>query len=115
MKVTDDLIWIVRLFMRQTNPSICIPLTTLDVNKQLVRSVFNKYKLGPIKQIDIVHSAQRNNKRIFVHFKYWDVQSEKTKQILHRLENGEKINIIYDFPWYWKCHKSKAKKSPFKP
>ena len=98
-----------------TNPSICIPRTTLDVDEQLVRRIFNKYKLGPIKRIDIVHNTQYGNKRIFIHFKYWNILSETSRQILYRLENGEKINIIYNFPWYWKCHKSKAKKSPFKP
>ena len=92
-----------------TNPSICIPRTTLDVDEQLVRRIFNKYKLGPIKRIDIVHNTQYGNKRIFIHFKYW-FDNQKNLDIKEKLLNGESINIIYAKPWFWKCSVSKIPK-----
>lgn len=98
--------------MSSTNPSICIPRTSPHVDKNLIHSIFKKF--GHIKQIDIVHNRHHNSKRIFIHFKYWNLHSELSKNILHRLENDEKLNIIYDFPWYWKCKKSKIKESSFK-
>ena len=100
--------------MTSTNPSICIPRTSIYVDEQLVRNILSRYKLGPIKSVDIITDIPTTSKRIFVHFKFWYMNSATGREVRRRLETNEKINIIYDFPWYWKCHMYKPAKYVFK-
>jgi hypothetical protein len=89
-------------------PSICIPRISKEVDRRMIHSVFQKYHIGQIQRIDIVKSQKSN--RAFIHFSSWNFESEIALQILDRLENGDKINIIYTFPWFWKCSKSRLPK-----
>ena len=100
--------------MTSTNPSICIPRTSMDVDEPMVRNILSRYKLGPIKSVDIITDIPAASKRIFVHFRFWYTNSPTGCEVRRRLEANEKINIIYDFPWYWKCHMYKPTKYVFK-
>ncbi len=86
----------------------------MKVNERLVRNILSRYNLGPIKAVDIITDASATNKCIFVHFRFWYSNSAIGDEIRRRLEKNEKINIIYDFPWYWKCQMYKPIKSTFK-
>ena len=100
--------------MTSTNPSICIPRTAMDVDEHMVRKILSRYKLGPIKAVDIITDVSAASKRVFVHFRFWYENSETGREIRRRLETNEKINIIYDFPWYWKCQMYNPRKYVFK-
>jgi hypothetical protein len=85
-----------------TNPSICIPRIESDINRQNINNIFKNF--GTVDRIDIVNSGRRARKA-FIHFKRWN-----HTDLLSRLENGDTVNLIYNFPWYWKCRKSNLPK-----
>ena len=84
------------------NLSICIPRIESDINKHIINTTFKNF--GTVDRIDIVNSGRRARKA-FIHFKRW-----KHTDLLSRLENGDTVNLIYNFPWYWKCRKSNLPK-----
>jgi hypothetical protein len=85
-----------------TNPSICIPRIESDINRQNINNIFKNF--GTVERIDIVNSG-RKSRKAFIHFKRWN-----HTDLLSRLENGDTVNLIYNFPWYWKCRKSNLPK-----
>jgi len=89
-----------------SNPSICIPRINSYISKWEISNAFNKLGIGKIRKIDVIHNAERKTQKVFVHFKYWNetTQSIRIKDILN---SGGNIKIVYDFPQYWKCFKSK--------
>ena len=86
----------------------------MNVDEFMVRTILGRYKLGPIKSVDIITDIAAASKRIFVHFRFWYTSSAAGREVKRRLETNEKINIIYDFPWYWKCQMYKPTKYIFK-
>ncbi len=96
-----------------TEVSICIPRLDNFTSRYAIKSVLKKYNLGSISKIDIV--GRNNQRRAFIHFDKWNDELPHAKEILERLNNKEKVNIIHSFPWYWRCVKSRLKKpSPFR-
>jgi len=85
-----------------TNPSICIPRIESDINRQNINNIFKNF--GTVDRIDIVNSGRRARKA----FKRWN-----HTDLLSRLENGDTVNLIYNFPWYWKCRKSNLPKPTY--
>jgi len=85
-----------------TNPSICIPRIESDINRQNINNIFKNF--GTVERIDIVNSG-RKSRKAFIHFKRWN-----HTDLLSRLDNGDTVNLIYNFPWYWKCRKSNLPK-----
>jgi hypothetical protein len=91
------------------NPSICIPRLENNITRSMLKDVFKKYSFGDIDRIDLV-KAGSNSKRAFVHFKKWNLHLPHAKDVCNRLNNSEKVNIIYSFPWFWKCSLSRIPK-----
>ena len=81
------------------NPGICIPKINSDINQYEIQSVFNKLNIGKIKSIKIVGAR---SKTVFIKVEYW-YQSEYAQGIRNRLLDGHTVNVVYDFPWFWKC------------
>jgi hypothetical protein len=92
-----------------TNPSICIPRLENNITKKRLMDVFEKYALGDIDRVDLVKCGP-HSKRGFIHFKKWNLQSALGKDVYNRLKKNEKVNIIYSFPWFWKCSLSRLQK-----
>ena len=88
------------------NPSICIPRVEGDISKWQVSDTFNKLGVGKLKRIDIVYNNKHNTNKIFVHFKYW-FSSTRNDNIKNLLNSGGNFKLVYEFPKYWKCFKSK--------
>ena len=83
------------------NPSICIPSMYKSISQSKIKQVFNNLKLGPINYIDIHWGP--DFKRVCIYFKYWN-SSSFAKEIRNKLLAGGEIKVIYDNPWFWKCH-----------
>ncbi len=92
-------------------PSICIPCLDTDTSKERVRAVIEKHQLGEIERVDMVSkfAARTPHKRAFVHFVAW-ANSEHAKDVRQRLTEGDYVNIIHRFPWFWRCHQSSLPK-----
>lgn len=91
--------------MSQTSISICIPLITKFTTRYTIESTFKKFDLGSIDSIDII--GKENKQKAFIHFSDWNEESSRAMNVLNRLNKNEVVNIIYSFPWYWRCVKSK--------
>ena len=81
------------------NPSVCIP-NNMFLDKKSLYYTFNKF--GCVKNIQIY------DKKTFVYFNYWFLESSVVKNIVDRLENNLHVNIVYNFPWFWKCYKKRS-------
>ena len=90
-----------------SNPSICIPRIESDINIQIINTIFKNF--GTVERIDIVNSGRRSRKA-FIHFKRWNKNNLNRTDLLSRLENGDTVNLMYNFPWYWQCRKSNLPK-----
>ena len=84
--------------------TLCLPKIDSNTKKEDIYNIFHKYKFGLIKQIDLITIS--HSKRAFIHYENWDT-SEKNKKIKSYLDDGLDIKIIYNFPWFWKCSKSR--------
>ena len=93
------------------NVCICIPRLDRFSTKRTIRGVLDKYNFGSINRVDIVGSDDR--RRAFIHFHKWNDELEHVKKVLDRLNSDNKVNIIHNFPWYWRCVKSRERKSTF--
>lgn len=82
-------------------PSICIPCVSKRTTTYEIRKIFNKLKVGKINQIII--KKKNDNKSVFIYLHEWYTDDPKIKQMRNKLSSGEEINIVYDFPWFWKC------------
>ena len=85
--------------------TLCLPKIEKSTTKMQLFNVFNKYKFGNIKKKDLISISQ--NKRAFIHYQTWN-NNEKNNIIKGYLDDGLDIKIIYEFPWFWKCSKSKS-------
>lgn len=88
------------------NPSICIPRIDSSISKWEISDVFNKLGIGKLKKIDVLYNSKYDSQKVFVHFKHWN-DTERSKHIKDILNSGGNIKIVYNFPDYWKCFKSK--------
>lgn len=88
------------------NPSICIPRIYNKITKWEISEIFNKIQLGKIARIDVCFNKKTNTYKAFIHFKYWfdNDYANKYKELLNTDNN---FKIVYKFPDYWKCFKSK--------
>jgi hypothetical protein len=80
------------------NPTVCIPNHT-NLNKKNLSDIFNKF--GYVKNIQIYDT------KAFIYFKHW-YNTPNSRQILQRFSDGGHINIVYDFPWFWKCYEKRS-------
>lgn len=87
------------------NISICIPKVHKKYTYKWIFRIINKYKLGKIKNINIIpyHNSTHFNK-VVINFQHW-YNTKKNVDINQHLNNKGNIKIIYDEPWFWKCFK----------
>ena len=79
-----------------SNPSICIP-RCVSPNLNVLSIVFSKF--GYVKNIQIYKL------KVVINYDYWFDNDYKVKNIINRLNSEQPVNIVYDFPWYWRCFK----------
>jgi hypothetical protein len=92
-----------------SNPSICIPRISSDIQQWKIRIIFEKLHIGKIYRIDQIFNHNTNTKRIFIHFDFW-YKNERSKNVRKILFNNEHVNVIYDDFHFWKCYLSKNPK-----
>jgi|TARA_B100001175_G_scaffold79656_1_gene66670 hypothetical protein len=85
---------------------ICIPKVELHTKMDYIKRVFEKLRWGNIEKIvEIVHKNDKHSKRIIISMD-WN-NNEEMNAIKEKLRSGDKYNIVYDLPWYWKIVASK--------
>ena len=81
--------------------SICIPHVEKRTTRRQIFQTFTKIKWGEINTITM--KTKKENTSVFIYFKKWNIDSPNVKQIHEKIVKGEEINLVYDFPWFWKC------------
>lgn len=80
--------------------SICIPRINSTIQHGFIQKTIHKLNIGDVKSIRIVGSG--NKRTVFIHFNRW-YNNTRAKYIYNRLVGEESVNIVYNFPWFWKC------------
>lgn len=59
--------------------------------------------LGFVERVDVVPVPGKNFKRAFVHFAAgkWNMRDSTARAALKALQEGNKIKLEYESPWYW--------------
>lgn len=79
--------------------SICIP-SFLGTKKE-IKETFEKISIGRINDIQIKNKGKF--KVGFIYLESWNLENPKINKIFNLLSSGEEINLVYNFPWFWKC------------
>ena len=77
-----------------TNPIICIPRTNIT-DKSFIYQTFKNF--GSVKIINVIDD------KVFIYFNYWYNKKPIVKKTLNLLNTMSFVNIIYEFPWFWRC------------
>lgn len=85
--------------------TLCIPRVFSNISKQFIKNIINKYKLGFVDSIEIIHKKTDKGihyKCVFIHLKWFN--SENAIYAKQRFLDGKDIKIIYSEPFYWKMN-----------
>ena len=88
---------------KKNYPNICIP-SIYDKNKNnhnFIKSIFEKLNIGNISDIKILPHKNKNDFRVIIYFRCW-YTNNRAVDIRSRLINEQPVNVIYDYPWFWK-------------
>ena len=82
-------------------PSICIPSIERHITPSKVSLIFNKLNIGKISKVKIKKTSKFSSAYIYI--EKWNIQDRKGQNFYQKIIEGEEINLIYEFPWFWKC------------
>lgn len=69
---------------------LCISTIPNNYNKRIIRDILEKFNLGDISSIEIVHNYKNDNKMVFI------FMNDMNDDFLNILKEGEQLNLIYD-------------------
>ena len=81
--------------------SICIPSIERNISSFDIKKTFEKLNIGKINNIII--KKKNKHSTAFIYLQEWNITCEKAKTFQKKIIDGEEVNLIYDFPWFWKC------------
>lgn len=94
-------------FTKNSDPqqgiSLCIPRVFNNISWRRIKKHIIEANLGYVERIDVVPVAEGKYKRAFVHFApgKWNMRDATARQALKVLQEGKKIKLEYESPWYW--------------
>ena len=94
-------------FAKNSDPaqgvSLCIPRVFNNIGWRRIKQHIIDANLGFVERVDVVPVAQGKYKRAFVHFAAgkWNMRDATARAALKALQEGKKIKLEYESPWYW--------------
>jgi len=94
-------------FTKNSDPqqgiSLCIPRVFNNIGWRRIKKHIIEANLGYVERIDVVPVAEGKYKRAFVHFApgKWNMRDATARDALKALQEGNKIKLEYESPWYW--------------
>ena len=94
-------------FAKNSDPaqgvSLCIPRVFNNISWKRIKGHMIDANLGFVERVDVVPVAGKNYKRAFVHFAAgkWNMRDATARAALKALQEGKKIKLEYESPWYW--------------
>uniref|UniRef100_A0A6C0KDX5 RRM domain-containing protein n=1 Tax=viral metagenome TaxID=1070528 RepID=A0A6C0KDX5_9ZZZZ len=92
------------------NKVLCIPRVLSTVKNYEIQHVFHKLNIGNINYISFIPNKDKHTYKVFVYLSKW-FDNEKALMIKTKLNNGETLFIVYDYPWFWKISLNKFEKT----
>ena len=84
--------------------SICIPRIDSSIPKSLIINAFERLNIGRLEGVvEIPFKDSNKYKRIIVKIEWND--SDRSRYILERFEEGKNVKVVYNLPspWFWIC------------
>ena len=81
--------------------SICIPSIERNISSFDIKKTFEKLEIGIINKIIIKKKNKYSS--AFIYLQEWNINNKKAKKFHQKIIEGEEVNLIYEFPWFWKC------------
>ena len=94
-------------FTKNSDPqqgiSLCIPRVFNNISWRRIKKHIIEANLGYVERVDVVPVAEGKYKRAFVHFApgKWNMRDATARNALKALQEGNKIKLEYESPWYW--------------
>ena len=94
-------------FARNSDPaqgiSLCIPRVFNNIGWRRIKQHIIEANLGFVERVDVVPVAGGKYKRAFVHFAAgrWNMRDATARAALKALQEGKKVKLEYESPWYW--------------
>ena len=94
-------------FAKNSDPaqgvSLCIPRVFNNIGWRRIKQHIIDANLGYVERVDVVPVAGGKYKRAFVHFAAgrWNMRDATARAALKALQEGKKIKLEYEAPWYW--------------
>mgnify|MGYP003639930532 CR=1 FL=1 len=94
-------------FAKNSDPSqgisLCIPRVFNNIGWRRIKQHMIEAKLGFVERVDVIPVSGGAYKRAFVHFAAgkWNMRDETARTMLTALQEGRKIKLEYEEPWYW--------------
>lgn len=103
-------------FVKNSDPkqgiSLCIPRVFNNIGWRRIKQHMIEANLGFVERVDVIPVAGGAYKRAFVHFAAgkWNMRDETARETLAALQEGKRIKLEYEEPWYWLCGISGAER-----
>jgi hypothetical protein len=94
-------------FAKNSDPaqgiSLCIPRVFNNISHFRIKKHIIEANLGFVERVDVIPVAGGKFKRAFVHFapNKWNMRDATSRAALKALQEGKKIKLEYEAPWYW--------------
>ena len=90
--------------------SICIPRVFNNIGWRRIKKHLIEANLGYVERVDVIPCGA--HKRAYVHFRAngWNMRDATARAALKALQEGKKIKLEYEAPWYWLVSISGAKR-----
>ena len=81
--------------------SICIPSIERNITSFDIKKTFEKLDIGKINRVTV--KKKNKHSTAFIYLQSWNIKSKNAKIFYKKIIEGEEVNLIYEFPWFWKC------------
>ena len=94
-------------FAKNSDPaqgiSLCIPRVFNNIGWRRIKQHIIEANLGFVERVDVVPVAGGKYKRAFVHFAAgrWNMRDATARAALKALQEGKKVKLEYESPWFW--------------
>ena len=83
--------------------SLCIPHVFANISWRRVKQHMIEANLGFVERVDVIRVPNKDHKRAYVHFRKnsWNMRDPTARAALQAMQDGKRIRIEYEEPWYW--------------
>ena len=83
--------------------SLCIPRVFNNIGWRRIKQHMIEANLGYVERVDVIPVKGGAHKRAYVHFaaNRWNMRDPQARAALKALQEGKRIKLEYESPWFW--------------